>query len=283
LEHFSTLANLESLDIQANDLGGITDKGVRSLAQASQLKSLSIDGALITDDGLTRLRSLEHLENLELECMATPVGLEGLGSLKRLNFLTISSPNLCERDVEDFRTRYPHRSQIQFRESSFSLAKSKDKRDPILRRGSNIARTELNALEGNVAPALVATSWTSSDGEVKLADFKGKIVLIDFWGTWCGAYLQKLPQIRELHGKFHDKGLVVIGIHSTADSENVDSFLKRNPLPWVNGIDTKNQTAKAYSVGSWPSIYLVDRHGKLRIANPIFDQLEQAIQSLLDE
>ncbi len=61
------------------------------------------------------------------------------------------------------------------------------------------------------------------------------------------------------------------------------SFLSKSPFPWPNGCDVKDQTVSAWSVDKFPSTYLMDKQGKLRIANPIKDQLEEAVKLLLEE
>jgi len=282
IKSICTLPNLESLELQANDLRGITDQGARHLARASRLKSLSIYDSSISDNGLESLRSLSSLEQLELQCMATPKSLDVLASMKSLRVLIIGSPDLSKEDVANLRTRYPHKVDFRFQNPHISRAKSEDKQDLILRRGSVTDRTRLNALEGKVAPDLTVTSWTNSNGEMRLEDFRGKVVLLDFWGKWCGACLKALPKLRELHDMYHKQGLVIVSIHSTDDAESLGSFLKTINFPWANCIDTENQTAEAYAVERWPSVYLIDRDGILKIVNPRSGDLEQAVQFMLD-
>lgn len=141
----------------------------------------------------------------------------------------------------------------------------------------------MNALEGKAPPPINATAWTPSAGEVSLEKLRGKVVLIEFWGTWCGACLKELPHVRELYTKYREQGLEVIIIHSTSEAENMAGYLAKTPFPWINGSDVNVQTEQAYAVDSWPSRYLIDKQGKLRIANPLDEQLEEAIKLLMEE
>ncbi len=279
----SALAHLESLSIRTEGLKGITDAGVSHLAVAPRLKSLAIGPTSVTDQGLSRLQGMESLENLDITCLATPVGLERFGQSERLKRLAISSPDLSTKDVQGFPARHPQIRQFQFEECDFSRASSEGRPDSILRRGSVSRRAHLNALEGKPPPALHATQWTPMDVDVKLENLRGNVVLLNFWGTWCGACLKELPSIRELHTKYSAKGLVVITIHSSEGAENMASFLSKTPFPWPNGCDEQDQTTSTWCVDKFPSTYLMDKHGKLRFANPIKDQLEEAVKLLLEE
>ncbi len=274
---------MQSLSVQGEGLKGITDTGAGYLAQASRLNSLTLRPSSITDRGLALLQSLAFLRNLEIVCLATSAGLESFGQNKRLQSLVISSPDLSMKDAESFRARHPNAWQFQLYESDFSRAKPTGRPDSILRNGTHSSRTQLNALEGNDPPALHATAWTPTHGKMDLDKLRGQVVLLDFWGTWCGACLKQLPHIRELHAKYGAKGLVVITIHSTEGADDMAPFLRQNPFPWPNACDVDNRTASAWAVDTWPSTYLIDRQGKIRFANPIKDQLEDAVKLLIEE
>ncbi len=287
LRAIGSLANLESLSIQSRVLQRITDTGASYLARAPKLRSLTIRPSFITDQGLSSLQAIEALENLDIECVATSVGLENLGQHKRLKSLVISSPDLSRMDGVGYQSRHPQFRQFWLDECHYSRAQSDGKpvsiADSILRRGSLEERKQLNALEGKAPPPFNATAWTPTVSEVSLEKLRGKVVLIEFWGTWCGACLKDLPRVRELYSKYGEQGLEVITIHSTSEAENMAGYLARDPFPWINGCDVNEHTANAYAVDSWPSRYLIDKQGMVRIANPLDEQLEQAIKLLIDE
>jgi thiol-disulfide isomerase/thioredoxin len=106
-------------------------------------------------------------------------------------------------------------------------------------------------------------SGKTTDGRaVSLADFKGKVVLINFWATWCGPCREEMPAIIALHKKYKDRGLVVLSIASDDTPEPVDALLKDNPLPFtvIYGTDDMKRT---YAVNALPTTVLIDKSGQI--------------------
>ncbi len=106
------------------------------------------------------------------------------------------------------------------------------------------------------------------DGKpVGLAAFKGKILLIDFWATWCGPCRGEMPNVIEAYGKFHDKGLEIVGVsldHAN-QADRVRQFTSDKKMPWrqVYYADGENAVAKEFNVNAIPRAILVDRDGKI--------------------
>jgi thiol-disulfide isomerase/thioredoxin len=112
------------------------------------------------------------------------------------------------------------------------------------------------------APALAARRWFNAPDGLELDKLRGKVVLLDFWGTWCGPCVQKLPRTEELHQKYKDRGLVVIGVHSAQDGDKVADFLKAKGFTFPVAID-QGGTAKQYAIEAWPTYFLIDKSGKV--------------------
>lgn len=111
---------------------------------------------------------------------------------------------------------------------------------------------------GNEAPPL---QFTTVDGKkVSLSDLKGKVVLLNFWATWCGPCRQEMPDIVKLYNSHKDRGLVVLGLSTDEKQENLDAFLKENPLPYPVGRVTRDEAAP-FGVKSLPTSILIDRSG----------------------
>lgn len=117
---------------------------------------------------------------------------------------------------------------------------------------------------GTPAPAFSAQTL---DGEtVTLADLKGKVVLIDFWATWCGPCVRAMPTIQSLHEKFADKGLVVVGV-SLDDrhaAEKLGSFVEDKGVTFAQIHDKEGAIAKAFGVSPIPHSVLVGKDGTVQ-------------------
>lgn len=142
------------------------------------------------------------------------------------------------------------------------------------------AEVRLKKLGGKPAPALDAGRWLNAPDGLKLDGLKDKVVLVDFWGQWCGPCVEKLPRVEELHAKFKDRGLVVIGVHSADRSDKLDEFLKANKVSFPVVID-RGETATRYGVEAWPTYFLIDKTGKVvwGFSNepPAADRIEQLL------
>lgn len=134
-------------------------------------------------------------------------------------------------------------------------------RIPTYAAKSAIGKEEKRAvLYAGKAPAIHATRWFNALEPVDLEALKGKVVLIDFWGTWCGPCVKNLPHVESLYQKFKDQGLVVIGIHSATGSDRLENFLQSEEFHFPVCIDT-GISAESYAVEAYPSYFLVDKAG----------------------
>lgn len=149
------------------------------------------------------------------------------------------------------------------------------------------ASTKLGELShpilGGPAPPLIGdlASGDALEGD----ELSGKVVLVDFWGMWCGPCIAQLPELRAIHERFAPQGLVVIGVDSDDDLERLATFLQENDIGWRQLLDgsTSGPIAEAWRVRSWPKSFLVDGHGVVRYADLTGEELEQGIEKLLGE
>ena len=113
-----------------------------------------------------------------------------------------------------------------------------------------------NSPDGKPLPALVGKDVDGRD--VRLADFKGKVVLLDFWATWCGPCIEEMPLMQLTWENLKDKGLVWVGVSGDSDEEAWRDFVKHNRL---GGVQLRNETwGNSLGVASFPTIFLVDRN-----------------------
>ena len=126
------------------------------------------------------------------------------------------------------------------------------------------------------------------DGSFLVSDFKGKVLLVDFWATWCGPCIMEMPDVVRLHKKYKGKGLRILGVSlDHPDSKDrIVRTMKDNDMKWPVIYDGKYWQAEAAvmnNVHSIPMMYLIDRNGKGRYAGLHGQELEDAIKELLNE
>jgi thiol-disulfide isomerase/thioredoxin len=126
---------------------------------------------------------------------------------------------------------------------------------------------------------------TDIDGKpLDLAAYKGKVLLIDFWATWCGPCMQELPNVLAAYRKYHDKGFEILGISLDRDRAAFDKVVADRKMTWRHYYDGKfwdNVIGKAWGVGSIPATYLVGQDGKIVAVGLRGEQLEKRLEKLL--
>lgn len=99
--------------------------------------------------------------------------------------------------------------------------------------------------------------------EGALPDLKGKVVVVDFWASWCGPCKASFPAYRELHEKFADQGLVIVAVSLDEDKADMDGFLKKARVPFVILRDARQKLAEKLAIESIPTSFILDREGKV--------------------
>ena len=101
---------------------------------------------------------------------------------------------------------------------------------------------------------------------LSLSQYKGKVVLVDFWATWCTPCMREFPNTLKVYKKYHDQGFEIIGVSLDDDRAELEKFLKENNVPWqqfYDGQGRDNKLAVKYGADSPPAFYLLDRAGKI--------------------
>lgn len=130
-------------------------------------------------------------------------------------------------------------------------------------------------------------AFTATDGtEVDLAKMGDKVVLVDFWATWCGPCIAELPHVLDAYEKYKDKGFEVIGISLDSDKAKFEEFVKgKVGMTWPQQFDGKgweNEIAGKFGINSIPATFLVGKDGKVVASNLRGSQLEEKLKELLD-
>ena len=110
-----------------------------------------------------------------------------------------------------------------------------------------------------------------SDHEVGLKQFRGQVVIVNFWATWCGTCMQELPSLIDMQNRLRTRGVVVLGVSIDVDQDAYHRFLTQRNINFVTVRDPEQKVATLYGTTGWPESYIVDRQGVLRrkIVGPI--------------
>lgn len=153
-------------------------------------------------------------------------------------------------------------------------------------------------LQGEVAPEIVIDKWIDQT-PVKLSDLRGRVVLLDFWATWCGPCLAAFPKLKGWHDKYKDKGLVILGLtryFGEAEGQEMTpeqelgflrKFKKEHGVPYGFAVSGTTVNDLNYSVASIPTAVLIDRRGIIRFietgSGGNSEEIAAAIERLVNE
>jgi peroxiredoxin len=108
---------------------------------------------------------------------------------------------------------------------------------------------------------------TPDKGQVALSSFKGRVVFLNFWATWCKPCEEEMPAMERLYQRFKDRGLIVLAIsEDAAGGDVVSQYVKKHNLSFPVGLDPKMSVAGLYGVWAIPSTFIIDKNGKRALA-----------------
>ncbi len=114
------------------------------------------------------------------------------------------------------------------------------------------------------APAPPFTLNEVGGQSASLAQYKGQVVMLNFWATWCGPCQQEMPLLDQMYKKYKPAGFTLIGVNVDKDAPPVKQLLERKPVSFPVLLDPASQVSKAYHVDEMPSTVLIDRKGNVR-------------------
>jgi len=101
-------------------------------------------------------------------------------------------------------------------------------------------------------------------GEVSLEQWKGQVVLVNFWATWCGPCRKEMPLLEQIYQRYKGLGFTLLAVNVEDDSEGAERWLKQTPVSFPVLFDRDNAISRLYEVPAMPSTVIIDRQGRLR-------------------
>ncbi|MEM7147199.1 MAG: TlpA disulfide reductase family protein [Verrucomicrobiota bacterium] len=150
-----------------------------------------------------------------------------------------------------------------------------------------VARPEVTHQEGEklkVGDVIDMSFRSINAGEVDLASMKDKVVLLDFWATWCGPCIAEMPNVKKAYEKYHEKGFEIVGISLDSSKSSLEDYIEDNDMPWPQYYDGKgwdNELGREYGVSSIPAVYLV-KNSEVIATGVRGPALEKKLEELLD-
>src|SRR5580692_8414591 len=102
---------------------------------------------------------------------------------------------------------------------------------------------------------------------IDLSQFKGQVVMINFWASWCGPCRQEMPLLEGMYKKYQPLGFTLIGVNVEPDQKDAESFLKQTPVTFPVLFDAKSKVSGLYNVQGMPTTVFIDRKGKVRLVH----------------
>ena len=118
--------------------------------------------------------------------------------------------------------------------------------------------------------------------EQKLSDLRGRVVLLNFWATWCPPCVDEMPSLERLHRRLGSRGLVVLGVSVDADPNAFEAFLRTYSITFPNYLDSQRRISMLYGTFMYPETYVIDGEGRLvrKIIGPLEWDEPQVVASL---
>jgi thiol-disulfide isomerase/thioredoxin len=136
-----------------------------------------------------------------------------------------------------------------------------------------------------VGEALPNVKGQSLDGKThSIADYRGQVLVVDVWATWCGPCRAMIPHEREMSQRLKDKPFKLLSVSCDEEQGTLKEFLEKTPMPWDHWwVGRGGEFMKALNIHSYPTIYVLDTKGVIRYKNIRGEKLEEAVNKLLAE
>ena len=134
---------------------------------------------------------------------------------------------------------------------------------------------------GKVAPEIDGKD--GDDKQLKLSDYRGRVVVVDFWATWCGPCMALVPHEKELVERLKDKPFAFLGVNADQEKQDLIDVAKKKEITWRNFWDGEGEIQKQWGIQYYPTIFVIDHKGVIRYKDVREKALDEAVDQLLSE
>lgn len=258
MKSIGKIRQLERLDIG----GDITNDGLAHISGLPNLWQLSLHGSKLTDDGLKHLTTLPKLSLLSIGGDITDEGVAHLKNVPTLTVVYFASQTISDGAIEDLQAALPLHPTVR-----------KSDGQPI----------QAAPKVGDDAPLFDVELVTGST--FKLADQRGKAVLLYFWADWCSPCVAATDQLEALHAELaekHGDAFVMLSLSQAVDAYRTRRFAERHQLAWPQAhIGMGSEIASKYGVNGAPFYFIIGPDGKLASNSGDWNELRAAIAACL--
>ena len=174
--------------------------------------------------------------------------------------------------------KYSSRSQAKFAKKILEQDRSERKGELPKPPGAN-----MNPREWIGKPAFDFQGTDVKGEEFSLEAYRGQVVLLDFWATWCPPCIAEIPNVKKTYEKYKDQKFQIIGISLDRSMEPLESYIEKAELGWLHYWDKSRKVSTLYKVRGIPSTFLIDGEGVIRKTNLRGHELEHAVADLVKE
>jgi peroxiredoxin len=282
LTHLAELKQLEELDVKRMPL---RDEDLAVIGKLTKLKHLFFDSETVSDGGMAYLAGLTALEDFAPRISMTDVGLSYLANMNKLERLQVKG-DFTDRGLSHLERLKALRTLRITSGNDFSPAKLEQlqKELPVLQRfyvnKSRVTKSRPNI--GEVAPKF---SLKTLDGkEIQLEEYRGKVVLLYFWGTWCSPCVASTPGLKKLYEQLCQyDGFAMIALAIDNDEFRLRRHIEQYGLTWPQvRLGLNSQVAADYGISGVPAYILVGLDGKVLLSQERnWDKLKAAVTKAL--
>lgn len=149
-----------------------------------------------------------------------------------------------------------------------------------------VSTTASGLKEGDHAPDFAAPNLKKGQGVVELSDYRGKVVYLDFWASWCAPCLKAIPEIERIRSELPKDSFQVVAVNLDQQAKKALRFLEKHPVGYPSASDPKGRLPSQFGLETMPTSYLIDSKGVIRYVHPGFkkgdgSKLRHEIRALL--